>query len=897
MIGLGIANMAFQNVIYYVTCSKRGENDEQQEEQGDDVFSVKRNSNRKKTCASKKKITVETSKDANKEGNNTNRKKRKLKQAELVKNEMVEGDKVESESNEEPPLRKNDKRKKDNVEAKKETVKKKVVSIERQVSVQKGKQKINEGSLEYFKEGKKDKDETILMVVENGKEVVLNEKVKCDHVNILTRMSPSHLKNVLDSLTTKQVSVLEELGLGKYHNNFNFTSTPRALGMWIVKNYDYDEHTIKMVDCRKIKDMKDYLSDNLSKIKALLLDTDDKIKITLDENPEDSDLKMILKKRLAFFKELNHCVDDNAMVVLDNGNDVPEESVKDNKVSKEKDDVTEKEKYVENMFEIGGKNTVQVVDQDVDKHKDVEKESEFGNNKLVNDKLVSVNTECENDNDQGKKEVEKIMKISSKELNINQKHQPEAQDTQHGMEIVAKIQEENLERVKNCGTLEEAEFPSIGIENIESLKVRGRNLFDENSTVQNENEDDMIKKAIEGEKNVPKTCAKKADAAEQDIKKPQVGKQTATRLAKSKETEAKIVKPAPTKRKKKGPNDKEETAIHASPISFIPSPIDTKKGFGIKGGYFLSLYPENEVSSTIIDLWTLVLNNEEQHRDKLSGNGNVYYHTVMMTQHSFEMGKYLEARRESFDKNIDIVLKQSKRKNFDDVNLMNSFIDYMEKKKYQKCHGLILAKRKVVQIPWKTTYNSHDCGVFVMRYMEMYLGKGNFFTRIEKEGPGQKVQLNMLCAKMPPKRTSTSEAPAMTQAAIRQLVVDSVATALETQTATMANADNANRNPKPREALVARKCSYKEFMSCQPFNFKGSEGVIRLIHWFERIESVFSHSNCTKDYKVKFATEELSTTTTTVTPIPTTTIITINHNKTEGKKLSKPMLPHQLKII
>nr|GFC08345.1 hypothetical protein [Tanacetum cinerariifolium] len=56
---------------------------------------------------------------------------------------------------------------------------------------------------------------------------------------------------------------------------------------------------------------------------------------------------------------------------------------------------------------------------------------------------------------------------------------------------------------------------------------------------------------------------------------------------------------------------------------------------------------------------------------------------------------------------------------------------------------------------------------------------------------------------MPPKRTSTSKAPAMTQAAIRQLVVDSVATPLETQAGTMANADNANRNPEAREAPVA----------------------------------------------------------------------------------------------
>nr|GEV14938.1 reverse transcriptase [Tanacetum cinerariifolium] len=73
---------------------------------------------------------------------------------------------------------------------------------------------------------------------------------------------------------------------------------------------------------------------------------------------------------------------------------------------------------------------------------------------------------------------------------------------------------------------------------------------------------------------------------------------------------------------------------------------------------------------------------------------------------------------------------------------------------------------------------------------------------------------------MAPKRTLTSAAPAMTQAAIRKLVADSVAASLEAQAATMANTDNTNRNIGQRETPVARKCSYKEFMSCQPFNFK-----------------------------------------------------------------------------
>nr|GEY55770.1 reverse transcriptase domain-containing protein [Tanacetum cinerariifolium] len=69
---------------------------------------------------------------------------------------------------------------------------------------------------------------------------------------------------------------------------------------------------------------------------------------------------------------------------------------------------------------------------------------------------------------------------------------------------------------------------------------------------------------------------------------------------------------------------------------------------------------------------------------------------------------------------------------------------------------------------------------------------------------------------MPPKRTSTSEAPAMTQDDIKKLVADSVSAALEAQAANMANTDNIT---KPRETPVARKCTYKEFMSCQPFYF------------------------------------------------------------------------------
>ncbi|GJU81657.1 reverse transcriptase domain-containing protein [Tanacetum coccineum] len=115
----------------------------------------------------------------------------------------------------------------------------------------------------------------------------------------------------------------------------------------------------------------------------------------------------------------------------------------------------------------------------------------------------------------------------------------------------------------------------------------------------------------------------------------------------------------------------------------------------------------------------------------------------------------------------------------------------------------------------------------------------------------------LMLRKMPPKRTSTSETPAITLDALRQLIAD-FTTALEAQAATMANADNPNRNTGPREPPVAKRGNYKEFINCQPFYFNGTEGAVNLIRWFERTESVFSRSKCAEEDRVTFATGTLT---------------------------------------
>ncbi|GJR92152.1 putative reverse transcriptase domain-containing protein [Tanacetum coccineum] len=117
---------------------------------------------------------------------------------------------------------------------------------------------------------------------------------------------------------------------------------------------------------------------------------------------------------------------------------------------------------------------------------------------------------------------------------------------------------------------------------------------------------------------------------------------------------------------------------------------------------------------------------------------------------------------------------------------------------------------------------------------------------------------------MAPKRTTRSTrvppvtpAPTtttVTEAQLQALIDQGVAAAMaEAEASRVRNGYNSNGSG-PRPAQTARECSYSEFLKCKPLDFKGTEGVVGLTRWFEKMESVFSISNCTAASQVKFAT-------------------------------------------
>ncbi|GKD21189.1 putative reverse transcriptase domain-containing protein [Tanacetum coccineum] len=68
------------------------------------------------------------------------------------------------------------------------------------------------------------------------------------------------------------------------------------------------------------------------------------------------------------------------------------------------------------------------------------------------------------------------------------------------------------------------------------------------------------------------------------------------------------------------------------------------------------------------------------------------------------------------------------------------------------------------------------------------------------------------------------------------------------------NEGNVNRGNRGNGNGVARECTFQDFLKCKPRNFSGTEGVVGLTRWFEKMETVFNISNCPPKYQVKYAT-------------------------------------------
>ncbi|GJW75476.1 putative reverse transcriptase domain-containing protein [Tanacetum coccineum] len=115
---------------------------------------------------------------------------------------------------------------------------------------------------------------------------------------------------------------------------------------------------------------------------------------------------------------------------------------------------------------------------------------------------------------------------------------------------------------------------------------------------------------------------------------------------------------------------------------------------------------------------------------------------------------------------------------------------------------------------------------------------------------------------MAPKRATRSNiAPeitnttSVTNAQLQAMINQGVTAALAARDANTNGVDSHNSGTGARRnERATRECTYPDFMKCQPLNFKGTEGVVELTQWIEKMETVFRISNCSVENQIKFST-------------------------------------------
>lgn len=205
---------------------------------------------------------------------------------------------------------------------------------------------------------------------------------------------------------------------------------------------------------------------------------------------------------------------------------------------------------------------------------------------------------------------------------------------------------------------------------------------------------------------------------------------------------------------------------------------------------FESMAQETAINASIIDIWSVILNNEEQFRNNSSPH-RLFFTTTTMTEEMLEMEKekMMAAFTSSMEASMTNINEMASLKNVDmlffpmrksthyylivfnlkdpsfvildnsstdvpiDVKygkvpnvLKKTLLEYMKVVKHPRVNSMTKVKPNRYRMKWRTKENFIDCGIFVMRHMETYKGEtvSKYDCGLDKEFGGQDGQLQKL---------------------------------------------------------------------------------------------------------------------------------------------------------
>ncbi|KAJ0509294.1 putative Ulp1 protease family catalytic domain, papain-like cysteine peptidase superfamily [Helianthus annuus] len=222
--------------------------------------------------------------------------------------------------------------------------------------------------------------------------------------------------------------------------------------------------------------------------------------------------------------------------------------------------------------------------------------------------------------------------------------------------------------------------------------------------------------------------------------------------------------------------------------------FETKHGIIVPRVSLETMYPGLMVHISVLDCWSAVLNSEDKFRNKKDPK-RMFCYCNMLGDKDFDITVNEEERIKTFNTNMDRILRDTEKKTIIGFDLLfipilyskhyyvicfnltqpqvhvidnlaskadfdakygqrpqimqKTLCSYLEIVGHPLASELKMCKPVRLEMPWRTHYNSVDCGIFVMRHMETYKCTPIkvWLCGLLKEVEGQRGQLNDLRVK------------------------------------------------------------------------------------------------------------------------------------------------------
>ncbi|KAI3733103.1 hypothetical protein L1987_64321 [Smallanthus sonchifolius] len=118
-----------------------------------------------------------------------------------------------------------------------------------------------------------------------------------------------------------------------------------------------------------------------------------------------------------------------------------------------------------------------------------------------------------------------------------------------------------------------------------------------------------------------------------------------------------------------------------------------------------------------------IVGEDEINEDTMEAEGDKMGEEKTPAKHRDTFNKGAEERNNEFKKNMIEFFKKEKLDNIKEFDLKEAFVSFIADFAHPKTDEMDDTVVKRFEMPWRTTVNSKDCGIFMMSHMETYMGE------------------------------------------------------------------------------------------------------------------------------------------------------------------------------